>query len=176
MRHQLLLGRERVLLALDQLEQLLPAMTSETVAAVVDARWNYARLVLAHLDREEDHVFTPLEGDERPAAIETLARFRADRARISAGLQGHARRYWSDEDMAADPDGYRASLIPLLAQVRAMLLAETRDLYPFLDGVDPRKCAPPERPSRIWAADIGKYRSAAPAARSLGATTAPSGC
>jgi hypothetical protein len=167
---ELLIGRERALLALDQLEMLLPGLTSDGVPAVVDARWSFARHMLAQLDRQDEYVLLPLKGDARPAVAEILSSFSEDRAKLATGFQEHARRYWRDESIAADPAGYGRSLAPMLKAARGLLLAEKERLHPLLQEMPSAARVPLTSPSRKWASEAGRYRSTAPASPAPRAT------
>ena len=160
---ELPIGRERTLLALDRLEMLLPGLASDGVSALVDARWSFARHMLAQLDRQEDYVVSSLKDDPRPAVIETLRRFIDDREKLATGFQEHAHRYWRDESIAADPQGYAKSLAPMLKAARDLLSDEKEKLHPLIDGSSSPVAVPPALRSRKWSGQVGKYRSTAPA-------------
>lgn len=163
----LLIGRERALLALERLELLLPGLTRAGVAAVVDARWSFARHMLAQLDRQDDHVLFWLRDDARPEIAEILNRFVNDRETMARGFQEHAYRYWLDESIALDPEGYGCSLAPMLQKARDLLHAEKEKLHLLVEALPSRQRAAPISPSRRWADQAGKYRSTAPASAAL---------
>ena len=160
---ELLIGRERALLALDQLERLLPDLTRDTVTLAIDARWNFARHMLAQLDRQDDQIRLVLLDDPPPATNDIVRAFVADRARLAVEFEAHARRYWLDETIAANAVGYRLSLTPLLQASRDLLRREKDVLHPIFAETHRETGPLAERRSNKWAADAGRYRSAAPA-------------
>lgn len=163
MRSRLLIEHKRIELALDRLDQILDAVETVALDAIIDARWAYARQILTHLDTEDACVYGPLADDARPGVAASAARFEAERNDLARCFRDHARRYWSDAIIDGDRAGYRESLRPKLAAVRDLIAREERLLYPLVEVV-PAVAARPARSGR-WMADAWRYRAAAPSGR-----------
>lgn len=146
---------------IDRIEGLLERVETVPLAAIIDARWNFARQILTHLDHEDALVFLPLSADSRPAAVETAALFHAERDGLAERFRAHARQYWREETIDADRTGYATGLLHKLAAVRDIMRREEALLYPLADDTEASAGPIGDR----WTADAWRYRAAAPAAR-----------
>ncbi len=97
-------------------------------------RWQLVRLLTRHLALEDDHVYAPLNADQRPEAREISRRFKDDIGGLHAAFAAHCAR-WTADAVVADWPGYRAAAGIIIRALVRRIEWEDAELYPMLKRV-----------------------------------------
>ena len=114
---------------LDLRTQMLDAMGGDP-ALITMMRARMSRLLVAHLAKEDHHLYPWLKSRSNAATALLAARFEAemgDLARIWAAMMSD----WPDDRILRDQPGYCCVMRPILDALEQRIESEERELYPL---------------------------------------------
>lgn len=114
---------------LDLRTQMLDAMDRDPTLTP-RIRGRMSRLLVAHLAKEDHHLYPWLKRSPNAGTALCAARFEAemgDLARIWTAMMSD----WPDERILGDPTGYRGTMRPILDALERRIESEERELYPL---------------------------------------------
>jgi len=137
--------------SLRQEHAALQALRAELLALVVDApsphadlaglRWRFSRVLLAHLAREDRHLYPRMKADpERETAALAIA-YEQEMGGLAACWQAYMTD-WPGTRIAREWPAFRARTVEILDLLALRIEREERDLYPRLAAPRPRPFSP----------------------------------
>jgi hypothetical protein len=117
-------------------QQLLDLVNRETPAGaeISAVRWRFSRLLLAHLAKEDSHLYPLLKADPNAPAAALAARYEREMGDLS-GRWHEFIMGWTAQRIAADWIGFRAAALPILDALATRIQCEERDLYPRFESI-----------------------------------------
>jgi len=119
-------------------QQLIDLVNSETPAGaeISAVRWRMSRLLLAHLAKEDAHLYPPLKADSNKSASALASFYQREMGDLGSRWQGFIMD-WTSRRIAADWLGFRAAALPILEALASRIQCEERDLYPRYESIRP---------------------------------------
>ncbi len=110
-----------------------------SIAAIARTRWQFSRLLLAHLAKEDRLLHPQLQRGGSPEAADLSRRFEAE----MGGLAEAFKRFmttWDGDRIAADPDAFERDALTIVTALSARIHREETQLYRHIPAPpDPRE-------------------------------------
>ena len=120
---------------LDLRADMLGAMDGEP-AKIVTLRKQMSRLLVAHLAKEDHHLYPWLRRSAKASTALCAARFEAemgDLAKIWVSMMSE----WADDRIQRDQHGFSRIMRPILDALEQRIQSEERELYPLCATLGP---------------------------------------
>lgn len=114
---------------LDLRTAMLAAMSGDP-AEVIALRAKMSRVLIAHLAKEDHHLYPWLRRSSRAATALCAARFEAEMGDL-AGVWTDMMNAWPDARILSDQQGFSPVMTPILEALEQRIQSEEQELYPL---------------------------------------------
>lgn len=124
------------------------AETIETLSAMLDEPRDVRALLrelrrmdgalIAHLGAEDNVLYPEMARSIDPMTASTAIRFMREMGDLAQTYQAFTTKWMNERRIAADPNGFRASLNTILVALKERISRENEELYPLADAMHER--------------------------------------